>query len=674
MGGQLTNMPGRRAMASAGGLLIVAFISVHLSREVSVPPEQPRQPRVIVGTPQAGDTWPIDTAQVIRWAVSDLPVTPGKASSVKINVELLGEAGSQELEEDDGEVDLTFEQGDRILVARLRPPSFPATLESIRLLVPTVNGQSDRERDITLYFFADELGRGQPPDRSDFSTQAVRVRSTGTFQDFDIPSRPTLREKGDFYIGYEIRAPTGGFAFPIDTDSTQRRTFIAVSDEEAFREATFPTEAGPQVEGNLIIRAIVNVPATTTPLATEIDDTGEFCWRVTPPERQARIRVTALVDGEPVAAGESDPFTITEQLQEIRVTAPTGGEIWRIDEERLIQWEFRRLVDGVRIELLGFTDPTPGAPPDVVICLFDGVDITTGQKAWRVSAPRPGLYKIKVSSSLDPRFSDESDFFAILEPVDASAETMSLIEQMSRALRWEQSLDRSRSCIGCQMPTSSSTTSSPSITVVTPNGGEVFLVGDRTRIVWGSQGVDGPVNIVLYDLSVDPQNPQVIPLFDGPVENTGSIDWIVPARLSDAAKIGVLSADDPSIADVSDGVFTIGIPGQGSITILMPNGGEALETGSETRLLWMFEGSDIGRFLRLDISFDGGITYQVLDDEVENNGDYRLGLPFPPTDRVRLRLVSKRNRFISDVTNCSFRIVPPQPPDPNRPPCPPPPR
>ena len=163
----------------------------------------------------------------------------------------------------------------------------------------------------------------------------------------------------------------------------------------------------------------------------------------------------------------------------------------------------------------------------------------------------------------------------------------------------------------------------------------------------------------------------------GVVSADRDFEQVAPFRLSQGLKIGVISESDPSTGDVSDGVFTIGIPGQGRIRILMPDGGEEFQVGQETHIMWASEGNNVGSTVRLDISFDGGKSYQLLCNKAEctdaiNNGDYRFGINFPPSDNVKIRVTSKSNTAISDVSNCSFRIVPARPPDPNAEKCPPP--
>ncbi|MBI3949542.1 MAG: hypothetical protein HY314_03700 [Acidobacteria bacterium] len=569
-----------------------------------------------------------------------------------MKVDLVGDATSEEISIDDGDPELEYIEDDLIVVNRLTPPDYPTTLESIRVVIPSVDGAPDPEGgQITLLVYTDPSGVGQPPGGQPAFSEAVTITRVESFMTFTVPTDLTV-ESGDFYVGYQVEAPASGVGFALDTSNPQRCTFLSRNDGRTFQRAVIEG-----VEGNTLIRAVVSLPEIIVPLVDGMENVGAACWRVTGSAREARIRVSAesSLDGS-VISGLSDPFTISEALQSITVISPASGDVWRNGEIQTMEWDFERLVGAVRIELLGLSNLN--GDPDTVRILFDGAEISPQQKNRQVSVPQ-GIYKMKISSSLDALIFDESDFFYILEPTTIADNPLSLMNSLSHAAPHLEDVQPSVSpCGNCAPSTNLLIQAAQSIKVATPNGGEVFEFGDQATIAWDSQGVQGKVNIVLYDLSRNAQSPEQIALFSK-VENTGSIQWTVPFRLSDALKIGVFNAGNSSINDVSDGVFTIGIPGQGRITLLMPNGLEEFAVGTETRILWMSEGDDVGDRVRIDISFDGGMSYQVLFNDVTNNGDRRWGINFQPADNLRLRIVSQRSQYISDVSNCTFRIVGP---------------
>lgn len=97
----------------------------------------------------------------------------------------------------------------------------------------------------------------------------------------------------------------------------------------------------------------------------------------------------------------------------------------------------------------------------------------------------------------------------------------------------------------------------PSITVLSPNGGETFKVGDTVNINWNSSGLsDWKVRIDLAE------NETVIYTIVPEISNTGSYSWVIP---SNSSLIGqrkiVVGSGAPdrsaSIYDTSDTVFSI---------------------------------------------------------------------------------------------------------------------
>jgi archaellum component FlaF (FlaF/FlaG flagellin family) len=86
----------------------------------------------------------------------------------------------------------------------------------------------------------------------------------------------------------------------------------------------------------------------------------------------------------------------------------------------------------------------------------------------------------------------------------------------------------------------------------TPNGGEYWFPGSTYEILW-DDFIDENVNIELYN------NGQKLKNIDINTPSDGSYIWEVPADLAPGSNytISICSVNDPSIADISDGFFTI---------------------------------------------------------------------------------------------------------------------
>ena len=90
------------------------------------------------------------------------------------------------------------------------------------------------------------------------------------------------------------------------------------------------------------------------------------------------------------------------------------------------------------------------------------------------------------------------------------------------------------------------------LTVVTPNGGEVWLIGTQQDIVWESQNI----SYVSIELSIDSGATCTV-IVDSLV-NTGIYTWTVSApALSKNCLIRINDLNDVNVFDMSDSVFTI---------------------------------------------------------------------------------------------------------------------
>ncbi len=92
-----------------------------------------------------------------------------------------------------------------------------------------------------------------------------------------------------------------------------------------------------------------------------------------------------------------------------------------------------------------------------------------------------------------------------------------------------------------------------SITLLSPNGENVWPIGSIQNISWTSVNLSGNVNI---EISRDGGNTFQILFVNQP--NIGSIDWTVNGTESNNSLIKIISINDTTIFDVSDEVFTIG--------------------------------------------------------------------------------------------------------------------
>ena len=198
----------------------------------------------------------------------------------------------------------------------------------------------------------------------------------------------------------------------------------------------------------------------------------------------------------------------------------------------------------------------------------------------------------------------------------------------------------------------------PSITVTSPNGGEIWVHGSTHDITWTSSGDAG-------------SNVKIELLKGGSVYRTlantlndGSCSW----TLLDAEGTGgdyrvrITSATNAAITDTSNGYFTITSPNPpSSITVTSPNGGEIWVHGSTHDITWTSSG-DAGSNVKIEL-LKGGSVYRTLANTLNDGSCSWTLLDAEGTGGdYRVRITSSTNAAITDTSNGYFTITSPNPP------------
>lgn len=162
------------------------------------------------------------------------------------------------------------------------------------------------------------------------------------------------------------------------------------------------------------------------------------------------------------------------------------------------------------------------------------------------------------------------------------------------------------------------------LTLLKPNGSEKYEIGDKVKIIWSVKKIyDKTIDLFYSD---DGGNKwEVIKIG---ASNSGSYEWVINSSIksSELYKIKVQSNSDTNIFDVSDGLFQI----KGSVeafNIITPNGGDLIYNGTSSFIYW----EDIinQKVSNVDISFssDNGKNWNVIANNLQNNGVYSWVVP-----------------------------------------------
>ena len=155
------------------------------------------------------------------------------------------------------------------------------------------------------------------------------------------------------------------------------------------------------------------------------------------------------------------------------------------------------------------------------------------------------------------------------------------------------------------------------LAVLTPRGGEQWVVGTQKNITWGGLGL-GTVDI---ELSRDGGLSWTTLYAATP--NDGTQAWAVTGPPTADALVRITDTEDPAATDVSDAPFAL-IPG--TLALSAPNGGERLAIGSLQPILWQ---TSTGGSVRLTWNReDSALELQVIDDGPGIADTANLFVPF----------------------------------------------
>jgi hypothetical protein len=192
-----------------------------------------------------------------------------------------------------------------------------------------------------------------------------------------------------------------------------------------------------------------------------------------------------------------------------------------------------------------------------------------------------------------------------------------------------------------------------SITVTYPNGGEVWQAGATKTITWTWNGSIANVKI---RYSTDSGSNWTTLVESTP--NDGSWSLTVPDISSTHCRIRVADASDGTVFDTSNADFTVTSGGGGGdswITVTDPNGGEVWAAGSEHPITWQSSGDFA--YVRLDYSTNGGQTWIQIASKTANDGSRDWTIPSTPSGSCRVRVQSKADASVQDMSNSNFTIT-----------------
>ncbi len=173
-----------------------------------------------------------------------------------------------------------------IVVNRLTPTRYPATLQRVKIFLRRFSDLPDPSgAQIRLVAFTGPSGMSQPPTSPNFvfdrQMPIPAVSATGDFVEFQIQNGPTINSGQDLYLGYQLPTGASGVVVAGDANGPQRqRAFFSQNGGSTFGLLAFVNQqTGAQIPINLMIRASIASGSGTcsysvTPEARPADASG----------------------------------------------------------------------------------------------------------------------------------------------------------------------------------------------------------------------------------------------------------------------------------------------------------------------------------------------------------------------------------------------------------------
>ncbi len=203
--------------------------------------------------------------------------------------------------------------------------------------------------------------------------------------------------------------------------------------------------------------------------------------------------------------------------------------------------------------------------------------------------------------------------------------------------------------VGDKSDVSFSITTPPSITLLYPNGGEMWVTGYTYDITWKSFGV----NKVMIELSVPGRGWYLT--YDTQA-SLGKFSWKVEGIDPGISyKINIWDPAQASTQDTSDNYFSIiAATTTPSVTLLYPNGGEQWEIGKTYEIKWV--ASDLSS-LGINIANDSiNLTTGIADNLSPGAGSYSWTIPSSIAVGDKYKILAGGQK-ITDMSDNYFSIV-----------------
>ena len=448
------------------------------------------------------------------------------------------------------------------------------------------------------------------------------------------------------------------------------------------------------------IQYSVDGGTTWTNITSVSGSTTSYPWTVPNiPTTQALVKVIGYDSaGNAVQDLSNSVFTISNPT--VTVVSPNGGENWLVNFSHQITWSETNLsassysiqysVDGgstwtnitsVSGSTTSYPWTVPNTPTNTALVKVIGYDsagnavpdqsnsvFTISNPVITVVSPNGGENWL-VNSSHQITWSEtnlSASSYTIQYSVDGGSTWTNITSVSGSTTSYPWTVPNTPTTtalvkvigydsVGNAVPDQSNsvfTISNPVITVVSPNGGENWLVNSSHQITWSETNLSASSYTIQY--SVDGGSTWTnITSVSG---STTSYPWTVPNTPTNTALVKVIGYDSAgnAVPDQSNSVFTISNP---TVTVISPNGGENWLVNSSHQITWSETNLSASSYT-IQYSVDGGSTWTNITSVSGSTTSYPWTVPNTPTNTALVKVIGydSAGNAVPDQSNSVFTI------------------
>ncbi|MFA6652905.1 MAG: Ser-Thr-rich GPI-anchored membrane family protein [Candidatus Delongbacteria bacterium] len=190
----------------------------------------------------------------------------------------------------------------------------------------------------------------------------------------------------------------------------------------------------------------------------------------------------------------------------------------------------------------------------------------------------------------------------------------------------------------------------PSVKILSPNGGEIVQRGDVVIIHFENEITDS-VAIKLY------KNGEFLEDIESLVTTADSLEWLVPNYLAEGTdyQVMITSIENEDKYDLSDGTFTVARAGE-YIIVTSPNGGGIWLKGSTQTITWY---DNIAGGVNIFLIKNGVPVTDIFGSPQASNGSKSWVIPGTLVDGAdyAIQIVSDANAAVNDISDSFFCLA-----------------